>query len=106
MRSSARAARRRRTAFTSKQGSFDPEDESRVKYTRLGVWDFYEERNPILESVPLSSKLEGLLQFKETLPYVWRMLIDIGSLRSCWLLLILYCLIDLLSSVLPATSIW
>lgn len=106
MRGSNRAGRRNRQKISSKKGIFNPEDTTRVKHTRIGVWDLYEGKTPELEHIPGSSKLEGFLQFKDNLPYVWRMLKDIGSLRSCWILLILYCIIDILVSFIPAVSIW
>ena len=98
--------RRGRDKFSSRKGTFDPNDTTHVKHTRLGVWDLYQEKNPKLERVPGSSKLEGLLHLKDCLPYVWRMLIDVGSLRNCWTLLFIFCLLDFLTSLLPALSIW
>ena len=98
--------RRKREKISSRKGTFNPEDTTRVKHTRLGIWDLYEEKAPELENIPGSSKLEGLLQFKRDLPFVWRMLLDIGSIRSCWLLLALYCLTDVLLAFVPAVSIW
>lgn len=85
---------------------FNPEDAARVKHTRLGVWDLYEEKTPELDHIPGSSKLEALLQLRNNLPYVWQMLLDIGSLKSCWTLLLLYCLITFLLSFIPAISLW
>lgn len=85
---------------------FNPEDVTRIKHTRIGVWDLYEEKTTELEHIPGSSKLEALLQLKENLPYVWQMLLDIGSLKSCWTLLMLYYMIVIVSSFIPAISLW
>ena len=98
--------RRTHTKISSRKGTFDPDDVTHVKHARLGIWDLYSEKNPQLERIPWSSKLEGLLHLQQCFPYVWRMLLDIGSLRSCWTLLFLFCLFDLLTSFLPALSIW
>ena len=98
-----RAATRR---ITSRKGVFNPEDTKRVKHTRIGVWDLYEEKVPELERVPGLSRLERFLTIKQTLPYVWRMIKDIGSIRSCWLLLFLYLILELVEALVPAAVLW
>ncbi|EKM60432.1 uncharacterized protein PHACADRAFT_109893 [Phanerochaete carnosa HHB-10118-sp] len=92
--------------ITSRKGVFNPEDTKRVKHTRIGVWDLYEEKIPELERVPGLSRLERFLTLKQTLPYVWRMVKDIGSIRSCWLLLTLYLILDLVGALVPAAVLW
>lgn len=34
---------RRRQQINSDEGTFDPEDTRKVKHTRIGIWDLYEE---------------------------------------------------------------
>jgi hypothetical protein len=91
---------------TSRKGVFNPEDEKKVKHTRLGVWDLYEEKEPELATIPGSSRIERFLALKQTFPYLWRMLKDISSIRSCWMLLIYYVALMFAMSVLPAVSLW
>ncbi|KAI8983177.1 P-loop containing nucleoside triphosphate hydrolase protein [Trametes punicea] len=99
-------ARRWGQARSSRKGTFDPHDTRRVKHTRIGVWDLYEEINPDLEHIPGSTRLETLLEAYACLPYLIRMLQDILSIRSCWSLLVSYLAADVLLSLLPAASLW
>lgn len=98
----SRGASRR---ITSRKGVFNPEDDKRVKHTRLGVWDLYEEREHDIQKVPGFSKVEQLASLRQTLPYVWRMVKDIGSIRSCWQLLFLYIVLEVLAALIPAALI-
>jgi hypothetical protein len=96
----------RRKRVTSRKGVFNPEDEMKVKHTELGVWDLYEEKEPELANIPGSSRIERFLALKQTFPYLWRMLKDIGSIRSCWMLLIYYVALMFVGSLIPAVSLW
>ncbi|KAK7060894.1 hypothetical protein VNI00_000627 [Paramarasmius palmivorus] len=91
-----------------RKGKFDPEDEKNVKHTRVGVWDLYEEKQPELERIPLSKRLnvEHYLEMYNSLPFVWMMMKDIGSIRSCWFYMAVYLLIEIVSSLIPAISLW
>ncbi|KAF9456687.1 P-loop containing nucleoside triphosphate hydrolase protein [Collybia nuda] len=91
---------------TSKKGKFDPLDSQHVKHSHIGVWDLYEETQPQLAHIPGGSRLEPYLEILNSLPYVWRMIKDIGSIRACWFLLTVYLVIEFLASLLPAVSIW
>lgn len=84
---------------------FDPEDAKRIKHTRIGVWDMYEERQSDIR-IPGSSRLETYGQMIQGLPYVWRMLKDICSIRRCWMLMSLYFLVEVAASLIPAVSLW
>lgn len=97
---------RGRTRITSRKGVFNPDDQTKVKHTRLGVWDLYEEKEPELSRIPGSSRLERFLALKQSLPYLWMMLKDIGSIRSCWVLLVYYVALVFAGSLIPAVSIW
>ena len=96
--------RRRRAA--SLKGTFDPFDKARVRHTRLGVWDLYEEIRHEVEKVPGGSQLERLYDVKQSVPFVWRMLRDIGSQRNCWSLLVVYALVEVIAAFIPAVSLW
>ena len=88
-------------------GTFDPEDASKVKHMRIGVWDFYEERRPILGwDIPGIATLEHYLEVTRSLPYVWRMIKDISSIPNCWLLILVYVSVELIQSLIPAVSLW
>jgi len=90
-----------------RSGTFDPEDVKRVQHTRIGVWDFYEEKQPILGwNIPGTSTLEHYLEVTRSLPYVWRMMKDISQIRNCWILVLLYIFVELAQSLLPAASLW
>lgn len=100
------AMRGRRRQWTSSKGTFDPEDASRVKRTKIGVWDLYEEITPELKNVPGASKIEQLFEIRQSLPYVWRMLKDVGGLKNCWFLLVSYVIVTLVAALLPAVALW
>ncbi|KIJ59811.1 hypothetical protein HYDPIDRAFT_118060 [Hydnomerulius pinastri MD-312] len=89
----------------ARSGVFDPEDAKRIKHTRIGVWDMYEERQSDIR-IPGSSRLETYGQMIQGLPYVWRMLKDICSIRRCWMLMSLYFLVEVAASLIPAVSLW
>lgn len=99
--------KRKRQGRRTGTGTFDPEDASRVKHTRIGVWDFYEERQPILGwNIPGVATLEHYLEVTRSLPYVWRMIKDISSIPNCWLLVLIYVFVELVQSLIPAVSLW
>ena len=54
---------------STRPGTFDPTDTTRVKHTRIGVWDLYEEINPSFAHVPGSSYAEKAFAAYECLPY-------------------------------------
>ena len=93
-------------ARSNRKGTFDPTDTSRVKHTRIGVWDLYEEINPDLEHVPGASWIEKALEAYECLPYLLRMIKDILSLRSCWHIFLAFGVAEILTSLIPAASLW
>ncbi|KAL4065775.1 P-loop containing nucleoside triphosphate hydrolase protein [Scleroderma yunnanense] len=90
----------------SKAGVFDPNDAQRIKHTRLGVWDLYEERMTDKIPIPASSRLEILVQMFQGLPHVWRMLKDVCSIRRCLVLICLYLLVEIGTALIPAMSLW
>lgn len=96
----------RRRVRNLAKGTFDPDDAKRVKHTRLGVWDLYEEIHPEFQRIPGSSKLEQYSEVVRSFPYVWRMIKDVGSLKNCWFLLAAYLVITVVSSLIPAVALW
>ena len=98
---------RRQARITSRKGVFNPEDKVRVKHTKIGVWDLYEEKEPELANIPGALPLtERVLTLRRSLPYLWRMMKEIGSIRSCWTLLMFYLTLVVLSAMIPAVAIW
>jgi hypothetical protein len=67
--------------MTTRPGKFDPEDARRVKHTRIGVWDLYEDRQTDIPHIPGSSRLETYYQIVQSMPHVLRMLKDILHTR-------------------------
>ncbi|KZT08913.1 P-loop containing nucleoside triphosphate hydrolase protein [Laetiporus sulphureus 93-53] len=99
--------RPRRQNVTNRKGTFNPEDTKRVKHMRIGVWDYYTEKIPILGwNVPGTSRLEHYFETTQSLPYVWQMMKDISGIRNCWTLLIAYVVLELINSMIPAASLW
>ncbi|KAJ6569697.1 P-loop containing nucleoside triphosphate hydrolase protein [Mycena sp. CBHHK59/15] len=90
------------------EGTFDPEDTQKVRHTKMGVWDLYEEVEPRLKLVPSSfqSRMETYHEMKGSFPYVWRMFKDIGSIRACWWLLAGYLILTLVLALIPAVELW
>lgn len=92
---------------TKRPGKFDPKDDRRVKHTRIGVWDLYEERQTDLPPIIAgSSSFETYSQIIQCTPHVVRMLKDVLSIKDCWLLLSAFLLVEVLASLLPAISLW
>lgn len=96
----------KRTRRGPKHGNFDPSDVNTVKHTRLGVWDLYEQVDPGAAQLPGVSQVTRRLEVLNDLPYVWRMVKDVASIKSCWFYFLIYCIVELLSSLLPAVTLW
>ena len=92
--------------WMSSKGAFDPDDAKRVKHSKSGVWDLYEEITPELKNIPGGAKLEHLNELRQGLPYVWRMLKDLGNLKNCWFVLSTYLICSVILSLLPAAALW
>ena len=86
-------------------GVFNPNDGTRIKHTRIGVWDLYEEKRSDIP-IPGASRLETTSQMFQGLPYVWRMLKDICNIRRCFVLIMLYLVVEVANSLIPALSLW
>ncbi|KAG2345392.1 P-loop containing nucleoside triphosphate hydrolase protein [Suillus weaverae] len=85
----------------------DPRDTSRYKHTRIGVWDLYEERRTgYWPYIPGSSIRETCGQIVESMPHIVQMLRDVLSIKRSWLRLSAFFLVEILSSFIPAISLW
>ncbi|KAF5351552.1 hypothetical protein D9758_007240 [Tetrapyrgos nigripes] len=107
------AARRRGAINPDRKGVFDISDSSNVRYTQIGIWDLYEEIVPELSRLPFYSLLssrfdvEPFLELSRNAPFVWRMLTDIlTEVEGCWWLLGMYVFLSLVSSLIPAMTLW
>ncbi|KAG1770215.1 P-loop containing nucleoside triphosphate hydrolase protein [Suillus occidentalis] len=83
----------------------DPQDTRRFKHTRIGIWDFYEERRTEYY-IPGTSIRERCGQIIESMPYVVQMLRDVLSIRRSWLFLSAFFIVEVLISLTPAISLW
>jgi hypothetical protein len=88
--------------------AFDPNDSTHVKHTRIGVWDIYEERQStsIVRIPGFSEHFRAYNDLKHSLPYFWRMIKDISTIDGCIFLIVLYVIVELLGSLIPAISLW
>lgn len=97
--------RRHRRTVTDKKGVFDPEDTQKVKHTKIGVWDLYEEQQPNVV-VPGTGRLQKYAESVQGLPFFWRMIKDVLAIPSCLSLFVVYALVYVASSLVPALSLW
>ncbi|KIK38572.1 hypothetical protein CY34DRAFT_25587 [Suillus luteus UH-Slu-Lm8-n1] len=93
----------KKSRMATRAGKVDSQDARRVKRSRIGVWDLYEERPT---DNPGSSILETYARIRESLPYVVRMLKDILSIKRVRRLLPIFLVVEVLGSLTPAVSIW
>ncbi|TRM62953.1 P-loop containing nucleoside triphosphate hydrolase protein [Schizophyllum amplum] len=89
-----------------RKGTFNPEDEAKVIHSKLGVWDFYQEKAPQMARLPSFLQLESYLEIIPSFPYVVRMLRDIASIRDCQVYMLLYLALEIVAALVPAISLW
>ena len=78
-----------------------------VTHQRIGVWDYYEEKDPDGGRLPsISSWKQKVSDVVESLPYAIRMIKDILNIPGIRGHLLIYVAVQLGSSVVPAASIW
>jgi hypothetical protein len=89
-------------------GKVDPQDARRIKHSRIGIWDLYEERqtNSNLLRIPGSSIVETFAQMIQNTPYVMRMLKDVLGIRRVQMLLPIFLIMEVSNSLIPAVSLW
>ncbi|KAH9060046.1 HlyB/MsbA family ABC transporter [Lactarius vividus] len=84
---------------------FDPLNESFVENIKMGtVWDVYIVRTRLSQFLPTSWGVEEYARIWEDVPYLWRTLRDMSTVAGP--LLLLYLVITLAKSLLPALSLW
>jgi len=83
---------------------FDPLNESLVEHIKLGVWDVYIMRTRLSKYLPTSWKIEEYARIWEDVPYLWKTLCDMSTVAGP--LLLLYLVITLAKSLIPALSLW
>ncbi|KAH9079233.1 HlyB/MsbA family ABC transporter [Lactarius deliciosus] len=84
---------------------FDPLNESFVENIKMGtVWDVYIVRTRLSQYLPTSWKIEEYARIRKDVPYLWRTLRDMSTVAGP--LLLLYLVITLAKSLLPALSLW
>lgn len=86
--------------------AFDPNDSTRVKHTKIGLWDLYVEVDDdhipyIVRAWPAIS----LQPYIQSAPYLLRMIKDIISIPRCWFLLATYIFIELAAALIPALTL-
>lgn len=86
--------------------TFNPEDVSSVKRSKVGVWDLYEDVGGKFTQIPMLANLESLWESLDCLPYVWRMFSDIAGIQGCLLYLSIYVVLEIGLSLLPALGVW
>ncbi|KIY45697.1 P-loop containing nucleoside triphosphate hydrolase protein [Fistulina hepatica ATCC 64428] len=90
-----------------RKGKFDPNDKSKVRHSTYGVWDMYEETYSSFGGrIPLPMYVAHYLEVIPSMPYVWRMIKDIASIREAWPLFVGYLVLEFFGAFLPALSLW
>ncbi|KAG2748574.1 P-loop containing nucleoside triphosphate hydrolase protein [Suillus brevipes Sb2] len=81
--------------------NLDPKDARRVRHTRVGIWDIYEDRETDVSRIAWT-----YAQMVQIVPHIFRMLKDILGIRRGWMLLSTLLVIEVLASLTPAVSLW
>jgi hypothetical protein len=79
-------------------------DGSYVEHIKLGVWDLYIMRTRLSRYLPTSWKIDEYRQVCKDLPYLWTTMRDMSTVALP--LLLLYLVITLVKSLIPALSLW
>ncbi|KAH8799497.1 P-loop containing nucleoside triphosphate hydrolase protein [Flagelloscypha sp. PMI_526] len=97
---------------------FNPAN-SKVKHTKLGIWDFYQQELDAVDAGGESDKpgrvrwrfvpksvWAKFYQVQDGLPHVLKMLKEVTTIPSVWFLLTVYVVLQALSSLVPAVKLW
>lgn len=79
----------------------DPKYARRVRHTRIGIWDLYEDRETDVSRIAWT-----YAQIVQNVPHILHALKDILSIRQAWMLLSAFLVIEVLASLIPAVSLW
>ncbi|CCO26732.1 hypothetical protein BN14_00763 [Rhizoctonia solani AG-1 IB] len=88
---------------TAGQG-FDPTNPATSKHVNLGVWDYYEERAPKLNRVPIVKIYRRVTQGLSGAPFAWRLMKDVIQLAPVLVSVYLACMA--LSAIMPAVTLY
>ncbi|KAG1759101.1 P-loop containing nucleoside triphosphate hydrolase protein [Suillus occidentalis] len=81
--------------------NFTPKDAGRVRRSRVGIWDLYEDRETDVSHIAWM-----YAQTVQTVPYILRTLKDTFGIRRAWIMLSTFLVIEVLASLTPAVSLW
>jgi hypothetical protein len=84
--------------------AFEPRKGKVIEYSKIGVWDLYQERDRLLSYFPTSLKIDAYTEMSNDLPFLWKTIGDLFSVA--WPTLMLYLFLSLVKSVLPALTLW
>ena len=77
------------------------------KHTKADIWEVYEQiPTGKIGAIPGVSKLFRNLEIIEDLPFVWRMVKEVITIKSCWYYLCLFMFVKFLASLEPAVALW
>ncbi|KIK41835.1 hypothetical protein CY34DRAFT_805593 [Suillus luteus UH-Slu-Lm8-n1] len=79
----------------------DPKDAHRVRHTRVGIWDLYEDRETDVSRIAWM-----YAQIVQSVPHILRILKDLLGIKRGWMLLSTLLVIEVLVSLTPAVSLW
>ncbi|CAE6422002.1 unnamed protein product [Rhizoctonia solani] len=91
------------TSPTARQG-FDPTNPTTSKHINLGVWDYYEEKAPRLNRVPLVKIYRRMTNGLSGAPFAWRLMGDVVRLAPVLVWFYLACIG--LNAVMPAVTLY
>jgi hypothetical protein len=84
--------------------SFEPRKGKIIKHSKIGIWDFYQERDQHLSYLPASWRIDAYAEMWNDLPYLWKTICDLSTVA--WPMLSLYLILALARSLLPALTLW
>ncbi|KAG2034311.1 P-loop containing nucleoside triphosphate hydrolase protein [Suillus americanus] len=87
--------------MTTPARKLDSKDARRVRHTRMGIWDLYEDRETDVSRIAWT-----YAQIVQSVPYISRTLKDTLSIRRAWMPLSAFLVIEVLASLTPTASIW
>lgn len=84
--------------------AFDPTNPETSKYTKLGVWDVFQEKQAKINRVPMIKIYRRLVAGFNGAPFAWRLLKDVMQLAP--VLAVVYLAAMAIHSVIPAVSLY
>ena len=85
----------------------NPEDSARtVTRTQLGIWDYYEEKDPDAGRVAVWDAFKDARDIYGSLPFLLRASKDLLAIPGCAFQIAEYAVCELTSAFVPALSVW